>query len=212
MVRSLNFFALSALALCAPEICALAGDKEVSPPERKEFHLAIEYPFVFRPASYLLAQGPAPMRYGQPAEDLADRSAPPLPAAARGSDKQKQQEKNAASQPSPSPNPQAQATPAPKDQNGQQVRILTEEGPVPAQAQAQAPAAAYPVPENAPTPVPKGEADFGKTPDEVEGYFRNQYNFVPDSHRFFDPIFEPAVAPQEAQMGPKSTATYSETP
>ena len=71
--------------------------------------------------------------------------------------------------------------------------------------------AAYPVPENGPTPIPKGEADFGRAPDEVEGYFRNQYNFAPDSHRFFDPIFEPAEAPQTAQMGPKSTATYTET-
>jgi len=194
MVRSLNVFALSAFALCALDLSAAAGDKAVSPPERKEFHMSLLYPYVFRPADYLAAQGPVAMRYGAPAIDLVNRNAPRLPASARGIDEAKKNEEKAAA----SPSPEAQATPAPK--NSTENRILTETGP------------AYPVPENAPTPIPKGSADFNKTPDEVEGYFRNQYNFVPDSHRFFDPIFEPAQAPQQAQTGPKSSSTYSETP
>jgi hypothetical protein len=193
MVRSLNVFALSALALCALDLSDGAGDKQVLPPERKEFHMSLVYPYVFRPADYLEVQGPVAMRYGAPAIDLGDRNAPPLPASAKGVDEAKKNEEKAAA----SPSPQAQVTPAPK--NSTEDRILTETGP------------AYPVPENAPTPVPKGSADFNKAPDEVEGYFRNQYNFVPDSHRFFDPIFEPAEAPQQAQIGPKSSSTYSET-
>jgi hypothetical protein len=197
MARRLNLFALSALAICGLQTAATAGDTEV-PEDRKEFHLSIVYPYVFRPVGYLQAQGPVAMRYGQPAIDLSDRNAPPLPASAKGVDPtaRKKDEKAAAS---PSPTPDAAA--AQKNQTPD--RVITTAAP--------APAPAYPVPQDAPTPIPKGDADFGKTPDEVDGYFRNQYNFVPDSHRFFDPIFEPAEAPQSAQMGPKSTATYTET-
>ena len=206
MARRSNFFALSALVLCALEISAAGGDQvlpatEAAPAERKEFHLTINYPFVFRPASYLQTAGPAPMRYGAPVLDMSDRNPPPLPQSAKGVDQAKINEEareKAAAQAALAA-AQAQASPTPKDLNEQQ-RVVT---------------AAYPVPQNAPTPVPKGSADFGKTPDEVEGYFRNQYNFVPDSHRFFDPIFDPAVPPvdsQAAQQGPKSTATYTQTP
>jgi hypothetical protein len=204
MVRTLKVFALFALAVCALEISAAGGDKEVLPPERKEFHMSPLYPYVFRPVVYLQAQEPVAMRYGAPAIDLIDRDAPPLPKSAKGVDEAKKNEEKAAA----SPSPQAQASPAPK--NSSDARILTESGPV-YPPLPENPEPAYPVPENAPTPIPKGSADFNKAPDEVDGYFRNQYNFVPDSHRFFDPIFEPAEAPQQAQIGPKSTSTYSET-
>ena len=206
MARSPNFIALYVVALCALEFSAAGGDKVLPPeeavqPERKEFHLTINYPFVFRQAGYLQVSAPVEVRYGAPAMDMSDRNPPPLPVSAKGVDQAKineeQREKSAAQAALAAA--EAQATPTPKDQNAQQIVVT----------------AAYPVPQNAPTPVPKGSADFGKTPDEVEGYFRNQYNFVPDSHRFFDPIFEPAVAPaesQSAQQGPKSTATYIQTP
>jgi len=206
MARRSNVFALSALILCALEISAAAGDKvvpaeEVVPADRKEFHLTINYPFVFRPAGYLQTGAPVAVRYGAPAMDMSDRNPPPLPQSAKGVDEAKinEEEKEKAAAQAALAAAQAQPSATPKDLN-QQERVVT---------------AAYPVPQDAPTPVPKGSADFGKTPDEVEGYFRNQYNFVPDSHRFFDPIFEPAVAPAEsgrAQQGPKSTATYTQTP
>jgi len=208
MARSTNVFALFALGLWGLEFSAAGGDnalpaKEVVPAERKEFHLTINYPFVFRPAGYLQVNGPAPMRYGAPAMDMSDRNPPPLPQSAKGVDeaKKNEEEKEKAAAQAASAAAQAQASPTPKDLNEQE-RVVT---------------AAYPVPQNAPTPVPKGSADFGKVPDEVDGYFRNQYNFVPDSHRFFDPIFEPAVAPagvynQPGLQGPKSTATYIQTP
>jgi hypothetical protein len=210
MARRPNFFALFALVLSVLEISAAGGDqeqpaKEVVPAERKEFHLTINYPFVFRPASYLQTTGPAPMRYGPPAIDMSDRNPPPLPQSAKGVDEAKLNEeaKEKAAAQAALAAAQAQASPTPKDLNEEQ-RVVTA-----------AYQAAYPVPQNAPTPVPKGSADFGKAPDEVDGYFRNQYNFVPDSHRFFDPIFDPAVPPvdsQAAQQGPKSTATYTQTP
>jgi hypothetical protein len=213
---SKRFFAVFALALCGLEISAVAGDKEVTPPRavpvaypsetpippRKEYHLSLVYPFVFRPEGYLVADKPVGMRYGAPAIDLSDRIAPPLPVAAEGLDdlkKEKEAEKAAlAAMASPTPTPDD--TPVP-----------------PITASAEPPA--YPVPQNAPTPVPKGSADFSQAPDEVQGYFRNQYNFVPDTHRFFDPIFEPAEAPPQspvvpntAQFGPHSTATFNQTP
>jgi len=206
MARSLNVFALFALGLCGLEFSAAGGEKvlpaeEVAAPvERKEFHLTINYPFIFRPAGYLQVAPPLPMRYGAPAMDMSDRNPPPLPQSAKGEDEARKNEQARQKAATEAAAAAAQATPTPKDLNDQQ-RVVT---------------AAYPVPQNAPTPVPRGSADFGKAPDEVEGYFRNQYNFVPDSHRFFDPIFEPAVAPatdnQAAQQGPKSSATYIQTP
>jgi hypothetical protein len=198
MARRLNVLAISALALCAPEFLALAGDTESPPPERKEFHLTIEYPYIFTTATYLKVQGPAAMRYGEPAADYLDRNAPPLPASAKGVDPTAHKQEKSAAQGDASPTPAPQANASQNNQTGE--TIITAAPP------------AFPVPQNAPTPIPKGAADFSKTPDEVEGYFRNQYNFVPDSHRFFDPIFEPAVAPESAQMGPKSSATYIQTP
>jgi hypothetical protein len=155
------------------------------------------------------------MRYGEPALDTSSRNAPPLPAAAKGVDEAKKAEEAriaaekvaAAATPTPPPKPEQPlrvVTAAPQDGSA-----APQDGPQPGYP------AAYPVPQDAPTPIPKGAADFSKTPDEVDGYFRNQYNFVPDSHRFFDPIFEPANAPlppQPAAAGPKSTATYTETP
>jgi len=189
MARCLHVFALAAAALCSLEISAGAGDQPAHDGCRIEFHLSADYPYIFAPAGYLLHAGPVAMRYGDPAIDCAHRAAPALPAAAEGTPPPAPKpEKSAAPQASPSPSP----SPAPS----------------PGQTDGAASAPAYPAPDNAPAPVAKGSADFSKAPDEVVGYFRNPYNFVPDSHRFFDPIFEPA----QAQQGPKSSATYRETP
>jgi len=150
------------------------------------------------------------MRYGEPAIDCAHRSAPDLPIAAKVINGQKapEPEKSAALVPEPTPIPQPKASPTPQATPSP----TPQSSPAPEEA---SPSAAYPVPDNAPTQNAKGEADFSKAPDEVVGYFRNPYNFVPDSHRFFDPIFEPAQ-PQpgqgQAQAGPHSSATYIEKP
>ena len=193
MARSLHVLALAAAALSSMEISAGAGDNGTHEGCRLEFHLSEDYPFVFRPAGYLQKAAPVAMRYGEPAIDCSHREAPALPAAAKGAEPPTPKaEKSAAPQPAASPSPE----------------------PKTASEQAGTSAAAYPAPENAPAPVAKGSADFGKAPDEVVGYFRNPYNFVPNSHRFFDPIFEPAqpAQVQPAQQGPKSSATYRETP
>jgi hypothetical protein len=212
MARRLYVFALGALALLTLEISAGAGQEGLPSGQRREFHLSAEYPFIYAPMSYLKAQEPVAMRYGEPAIDCSHRSAPGLSAAAKGIDLEKLKaeaaEKSAAKAasptptPQPSPSPQAAASPTPKSSPAED-DVITAAAP------------AYPVPDNAPAQVEKGGADFTKAPDEVVGYFRNQYNFVPDSHRFFDPIFEPAQpshTPQGAQAGPPSTATYVEKP
>jgi len=194
MPRFVHAFALGGCALLAMVLSSGAGDGTASGGQRTEFHLSTEYPYVFRPVGYLQSEGPAPMRYGEPAIDCSHRSAPALPAAARGTPLKPADdaEKAAAAQPAASPAPLAHTTAAAT--------------------------AAYPVPDNGPAAtVPKGSADFSKAPDEVVGYFRNPYNFVPNTHRFFDPIFEPGQAQgndqgAKAQQGPKSSATYNETP
>jgi len=180
----------------------MAGDNQSQGIGRREFHLSTEYPYVFRMASYLNTQGPEPMRYGEPAIDCTHRSAPALPQAAKGKEPEpaKSAEKSAAPSPSPSPSPSPAPTASPD-----------------ADKESASSAAAYPVGANAPTPPAKGNADFSKSPDEVTGYFRDPYNFVPNSHRFFDPIFDPAQAPQgqtqpaQIPQGPKSTATSNVT-
>ena len=194
MARRVNIFALLATLSLAGSV--LAGDNPPpaahklpprpeaaptpAPIKRLEFAMSDEYPYIFRAVSYLKTDGPESMRYGEPAIDCSHRSAPALSAAARGTPMPTPEEKPAAT-PAPAPTPVATPTPQP---------------------------AAFPVPTNAPTPVPKGEADFSKVPDEIVGYFRDQYNFVPDSHRFFDPIFDPA----QTQKAPASKATYNVTP
>ena len=201
MARSLHVFAVAAAALAAMEISAGAGDKGTHEGKRLEFQLSEDYPYIFRPAGYLQKDGPAPMRYGEPAIDCSHRRAPALPAAAKGTEpEQPKAEKSAAPQASPSPLPTPTPTPAPD------AKISSD------QTESVSSVPAYPAPVNGQAPIPKGSADFSKAPDEVVGYFRNPYNFVPDSHRFFDPIFEPAQAAQGAQQGPKSSATYHETP
>jgi hypothetical protein len=201
MLHGSHIFTLAALALCALENSAGAGEQELKAGGRKEFHLSCEYPYVYQPASYLKVQPPVAMRYGEPAIDCSHRAAPQLPAAAKGANEQEDKtatpEKSAAPAASPAPPaPQAAASPTPAEE------VTTASA---------AAAPAYPVPDNAPVQSPKGSADFTKAPDEVVSYFRNPYNFVPDSHRFFDPIFEPAQ-PQTAQTGPHSTATTIEKP
>jgi len=212
MACRLYVFALAALALQALEISAGAGEEALPGGQRREFHLSAEYPFIYEPASYLKAQEPVAMRYGDAAIDCSHRSAPGLSAAAKGMGPEKQKEEGAEKSaaraasptptPQPSPSPQAAESPTPKS-SPEEEDVITAAGP------------AYPVPDNGPAQLEKGGADFTKAPDEVVGYFRNQYNFVPDSHRFFDPIFEPAQpshTPQAAQAGPPSAATYIEKP
>lgn len=200
MIRRTRVPSLSALFLTAMAISAGADDKTVLPVERKEFHMSMEYPFIFKPTNYLQTVGPAPMRYGNAVIDCSHRNAPPLPAAAKGSPSPTPAaapEKSPTPPPQTAPAPQAQASPSPSPAADQDVATAT---------------AAYPVPDDGPVQKQKGEADFTKVPDEVVGYFRNPYKFVPDSHRFFDPIFDPAHVQSDAQAGPKSAATYTVTP
>jgi hypothetical protein len=221
MVRShVLFFAAAALA--ATGLPAHAGDQDVSSGPRREFHLSSTYPFIFRPDNYLTNQGPVPMRYGNPAIDPFHRQAPGLSGDAKGPDPKaakeaaakKEAEKAAGA---PQPTPVAQVTPEPSSTEDKQVvSSVPVDNSAPSVSSTPAPQSApaeYPVPDNAPQQQPRGNADFTQAPDEVSGYFRNPYNFVPNSHRFFDPIFEPAQpAPTQAQMGPKSSATYVEKP
>jgi hypothetical protein len=202
MTRRWNIFTISALAFCAAANSAGADDKTVLPPERKEFHMSGEYPFIFRSENYLKVQVPVPMRYGEPAIDTCNRNAPPLPASAKGTPPAKAKPTPEGSGTSTTPAPLPSSAPQGQSQASSAasstVQVVTSN-------------AAYPVPDNGPEQPHKGDADFTKAPDEVVGYFRNQYTFVPDSHRFFDPIFDPAV-PQSAQAGPKSSATYTVSP
>ncbi len=193
MHRISKFSGVAILAASIAVISAQGGDETAPrPPERREFHLSELYPYIYRPRGYLETEGPAPMRYGAPAIDVLHRAAPALPVAAEGT-------------PPPTPKQLADA----------QKKVVQEDN-ARADAAAAAPkndhvevaTAAYPPPDNGPNGIPKGGADFTKAPDEVVGYFRNPYNFVPNSHRFFDPIFEPAVIQQNAQQGPQSSATY----
>jgi hypothetical protein len=196
MARIVHVIALAALSFSTAEMLAGPDGKETIGGVRKEFHLSAGYPYIFRQVGYLQSEGPAPMRYGEPVIDCSHRRAPALPAAAKATPSPSPKP---AAEPEKSAPPQAQASPTPK--TSEQETVMTAAAPPPA----------YPAPDNGPTAPPKGSADFNKTPDEVVGYFRNPYNFVPNSHRFFDPIFEPAP-PQPAQQGPQSSATYIEKP
>lgn len=162
-----------------------AGENEARPALRKEFRQQGQYPYVFEPVAYLENQGPVPMRFGLPTVDCSAHNPPPLPAA----------------KPSPSPTPEPKkAETAASDKNTQP---KTQAPPVPEQKSA-SPQPAYPPPQSAPTPVSPDNVDFDQMPDEVLEFFRNPYNSVPNSHRLFDPIFEPAIM----HKAPPSKATY----
>jgi len=197
MHRLLKFTGLAALGAGLAVISAQGGDEDQTgkTPERKEFHMSAIYPYVFSPKGYLQTEEPMPMRYGEPAIDTIHRAAPKLPVAAEGTPPPDPKQVEA-SQKKAAEVAAAQAAAEAAAAKNEHVEVATAAGP-----------AAYPVPDNGPNGIPKGGADFTKMPDEVVGYFRNPYNFVPDSHRFFDPIFEPAE-PQNAQQGPQSSATY----
>src|SRR5207302_6583180 len=106
---------------------------------------------------------------GPPAVDCSHRDAPALPARAKGNREAEEQKKAAAAEKVAAPEIKSAAT------SEQQTIVAS--------------TPAFPVPQNGPV-NPDGNADFNKLPDEVVGYFRDPYNFVPNSHRFFDPIFE----------------------
>ncbi len=74
-----------AAALLAGSIgAAWAGDDEVP---RRTFRESRTYPFVFRPEGYLASNGPVPMRIEQGPPPFSKRLAPPLPAAAKATEK-----------------------------------------------------------------------------------------------------------------------------
>lgn len=192
MARSIAIFSIVHLALLGLFSTGFAGDATPRR-ERQEFHQSANYPYIFEPVNYLLAQGPAPMRYGPPASEPALRSAPVLPKIEPPKIAKSVPSDNAATDKTTEAETTITAASAPD---------ATEPS-----SKVNVPPPAYPVPQNAPASAAPNEADFGKTPDEVVGYFRNPYNFVPDSHRFFDPIFEPA----QMQKGPPSKAVYKIT-
>lgn len=178
---------LFCLVLAALGLLARAGDNEARPPLRKEFRQQAQYPYVFEPVAYLENQGPAPMRFGPPMVDCSHHTPPHLPAA------------KPSPSPSPTPEPKKEKTAAPVDNTGQkpQTPPPTEQKPAPS-------AAAYPPPQGAPTPPAPDNVDFNQMPDEVLEFFKNPYNSVPNGHRLFDPIFEPALM----HTAPRSKATY----
>ena len=150
-------------------LLARAGDNEPAPQARKEFRQMKQYPYTFMPVAYLENQGPEAMRFGMPANDCSRHDPPPLPT------------------PKPAPVQEPTPTPAPK-------KVTPPPTPAPQLPAPQAPTGGeaqaepeYPPPQDGP-----GSADFKHTPDEVMAYFKNPYNNSPNSHRLFDPLFEPA--------------------
>ena len=205
MARTLTILALWTFIAAMPAL--YAGDGQGGG-QRIEFHLSTEFPYIFRPASYLQSQEPVQMRYGEPDRVRASKRT----GTACGGQWSKDEAKSTPEPAKAAASPEVSPSPAPKAP----------------QAEASA-TPAFPVPADGPAQIPKGNANFNQTPDEVVGYFRNPYNFVPNSHRFFDPIFDPAQPrhgdttvvvqplqdqgqPTQAQQGPQSSATYNVTP
>lgn len=184
------------LALGALIFKGLAGEENVRPALRKEFHQQLQYPYVFQPVSYLTEQGPAPMRFGAPVNDCSLHSPPqltlakptPVPAPSP-----KKEEKSAAQEDPSVPQPA---------KNSATSQPTAPQSPAPAQETRLAPA--YPPPQVVQVSLAPDGVDFTRVPDEVLEYFKNPYNAVPNARRLFDPIFEPAVM----QTAPKSKATY----
>lgn len=173
---------------------AHAGSDDVRPANsasvRREFRQSKTYPYVFEPVSYLENGEPVPLQFGPAAEDCSHRNAPALPANASGAAKvnDSKQSANTASMPA-----------AAKTKT---VAAATVETPA---QEDHAESAAYPPPAAAaPAQASTDDGDFTKIPDEVVTYFKDPYIIVKGSHRFTDPIFEPA----KMQSGPKSSATY----
>ena len=173
-------------------LLAKAGDNEPDPEARKEFHQLKQYPFTFVPVAYLENQGPQPMRFGMPANDCSRHDPPPLPT------------------PKPAALPEPTPTPTPKKVNAaasNDEKNLKAQAQPPALPASQTPTGEnqgepeYPPPQNGP-----GSAAFKQTPDEVMAYFKNPYNNSPNSHRLFDPLFEPAFV----HKAPPSKATYEQ--
>jgi hypothetical protein len=75
---------LAAALLAGTAATAHAGEDEVP---RRTFRESRTYPFIFRPEGYLASGGPVPMRIEQGPPPFSKRLAPPLPAAAKATEK-----------------------------------------------------------------------------------------------------------------------------
>ena len=210
-----KYFLFFCLALAAVNLPSKAGkDDDASQPPRKEFRQQAQYPYIFQPVAYLSNQGPVPLRFGVPADDGSRHNPPALPtpkpspspadetkpaeiADPDNTTRQKSQPSPAPAKPGPSPAPaQPSPTPAASPAPAQQPPSFSDPSQAPD----------YPPPQDAPnTPTPD-QPDFNRMPDEVLDFFRNPYNSVPNAHRVFDPLFQPAVI----QKAPPSKATYKQ--
>ena len=180
------------VAFASSQLLALAGDNEPHP--RKEFHQQKEYPYTFAPVAYLENQGPQAMRFGMPANDCSRHDPPPLPTPRPS--------------PTPTPSPANSAAANPKPQK--EAKPTPAPLPVPpidqsASNQGSQPQPEYPPPQNAHAGA-SDQADLNRAPDEVMAYFKNPYNSPQNSHRLFDPLFEPAFV----HKAPPSKATYNQ--
>ncbi len=75
---------LAAAMLAGAAAAAHAGEDEVP---RRTFRESRTYPFIFRSEGYLATSGPVPMRIEQGPPPFSKRLAPPLPAAAKATEK-----------------------------------------------------------------------------------------------------------------------------
>ncbi len=196
-------------ALAAIGLAARAGNDstEVRPALRKDFRQQDQYPYIFVPVAHL-ENGPVPMRFGAPANDSSPRVPPPAPSPTPSPTPKpapSAPEQPQAAQ-SPTPNKAVIAAPPVKYVGQPEPSPTPGADPSTPVSSGASPAPEYPPPDAGPTPIPQGQADFEQMPDEVLDFFRNPYNSAPNSHRLFDPIFEPATT----QKAPPSKATYKQ--
>lgn len=161
-------------------------------PARQEFRMRKTYPFVFEPVPYLENGAPPPLRFGDSSDECSRHNPPLLSPEAKGD----KPEPTPAPKPTPAESdPKAQSTPAPSPAAANS-STTTEAKP------------AYPPPTNG-QPAPSADSlDMSQYPDEVVDYFKDPYNLPKSRKHFFEPIFEPAVAPNPNPIPKPSKATY----
>lgn len=182
-------------------ITAWAGDvipAASTPGPRKEFRRSKTYPYIFEPVPYLENGVPPTLRFGESSADCSTHNPPPLPKAAQAPPTKS----------STSPKPEAPASKG----DSHQAQPAPTPAATPAIPDPRPPEPAFPPPQNAQPVTPADALDMTKYPSEVIDVFKNPYNAPKSRKRLFDPVFEPAQAPQNGQApkAPSSKAVYQQ--